>query len=229
YPPDQVREIRPDIAYHAVDLAGLPPAEQLRLSGELLRDIVDLVDRAELPPLPVTSYDFDEIDEAFGGLHRGANIGKIVVRLEAKRVSPDHQPPAKLPVRPDRTYLVAGGLGGLGLATARKLVDLGARHVVLLSRRGTPSPEGSKVLDALSERAEVSVLSADIGSADDVAQVFVHLKGREHPLGGIVHAAGEVGNSLISSLTWDIIDQQLRPKMYGGWLLHEASQNLPGL
>jgi acyl transferase domain-containing protein/NAD(P)-dependent dehydrogenase (short-subunit alcohol dehydrogenase family)/acyl carrier protein len=229
YTPDQLHQIRPDIAYHAVDLAGLPQAEQLRLSGELLRSVVDLVNRAELPPLPVTGYSFDEISEAFGVLRRGANIGKVVVRLEAEQVSPDRQTPTELTVRPDRTYLVTGGLGGLGVVTAEKLVDLGARHVVLLSRRGTPTPQGSRVLDALSERAEVTVLCADIGSANDVARVFAQLGAGEYPLGGIVHAAGEIGKSLISSLTWDVIDQQLRSKMYGGWLLHEASRDLPDL
>lgn len=149
-----------------------------------------------------------------------------------RRLLADETTPAlagEFAVRADRTYLVTGGLGGLGLVTARKLVDLGARHVALLSRRGTPTPEASGVLDALSERAEVTVLSADIASADDVARVFAQLRAGEHPLGGIVHAAGEIGKSLISSLTWDVIDEQLRPKMYGGWLLHEASRDLPDL
>ena len=229
YTPDQVRKIRPDITYHAVDLTGLPEDEQLRISGELLRIVVDLVDRGELPPLPVTNYGFDEIGEAFGALHRGANIGKVVVRVDAEQVGAHRQTPTVLAVRPDRTYLVTGGLGGLGLVTARKLVDLGARHLVLLSRRGTPAAEGSGVLDALSERAEVTVLSADIGSTEDVGKVFTQLREAEHPLGGIVHAAGEIGKSLIRSLTWDIIDKQLRPKVYGGWLLHEASRDLPDL
>jgi acyl carrier protein len=44
-----------------------------------------------------------------------------------------------------------------------------------------------------------------------------------------VHAAGEIGKSLVSGLTWAAIDTQLRPKVYGGWLLHEASRATPEL
>jgi NAD(P)-dependent dehydrogenase (short-subunit alcohol dehydrogenase family) len=132
-------------------------------------------------------------------------------------------------VRPDRIYLVTGGLGGLGLRTAGRLVDLGARHVALLSRRGVPTPEVRAAFDELSTRAELTVLTGDVSEPDDVTRVFAELAATGLGVGGIVHAAGEVGQSLVSELTWAAIDEQLRPKVYGGWLLHEASRDLPEL
>jgi acyl transferase domain-containing protein/acyl carrier protein len=144
-----------------------------------------------------------------------------------RRILADEEPATeKLVIRPDRTYLVTGGLGGLGLVTARRLVDLGARHVALLSRRGEPSPEVREVYDELASRATITLLKGDVSEPADVTRVLGEL---DHPLGGVVHAAGEIGKSLIGELTWEAIDEQLRPKVYGGWLLHEATRELSTL
>jgi acyl transferase domain-containing protein/acyl carrier protein len=132
-------------------------------------------------------------------------------------------------LRPDRTYLITGGLGGLGLVTARKLVELGAQDLTLVSRRGIATPEAAAILDQLSERAKIRLMRADLSAADDVRRLFAELRADAPPVGGIVHAAGEVGQSMISALTWEGIEEQLAPKVYGGWSLHEASLDLPEL
>ncbi|MFJ9343566.1 SDR family oxidoreductase [Streptomyces sp. NPDC101733] len=133
-------------------------------------------------------------------------------------------------IRPDRTYVITGGLGGLGLVTAAKLVTLGARHLTLVSRSGKATGEAAGVLADLAERAEVSILRADIADAGDVRRMGAALAAGPHPVGGIVHAAGSFDKKLIAELTWESIDSQLAAKAYGGWLLHElATESLPEL
>ncbi|ABW15127.1 Beta-ketoacyl synthase [Parafrankia sp. EAN1pec] len=189
------------------------------------------IDRVEL-------YDLDEVPEALAAARR--DTGPVVALVQvgpepvaavepavAVRVSEADAPPA--PVRPDRVYLVTGGLGGLGLVTAQKLVDLGAKRLVLTSRSGRPTPEATDVLAALSDRAVVSVERADVGSAPDVERLVELVRQTGLPLGGIVHAAGVAGKSLIGNLTWEAVDEQLRAQVYGGWLLHEASLGFPEL
>ncbi|SOD81884.1 type I polyketide synthase [Streptomyces sp. Ag109_G2-15] len=127
-------------------------------------------------------------------------------------------------LRADRTYLVTGGLGGLGLVTARKLVALGARHLTLVSRSGRATEEASPVLADLAADAEIDVVRADISRSEDVQRLVRHLAAGPYPLGGIVHAAGSYDKKLISELTWESIDAQLAAKAYGGWLLHEAAE-----
>ncbi|MFE3637256.1 SDR family NAD(P)-dependent oxidoreductase [Streptomyces sp. NPDC059168] len=140
-----------------------------------------------------------------------------------RRREPAGRQPAGL--RADRTYLVTGGLGGLGLATARKLADLGARHLTLVSRSGRPAPEAAELLAGLAEVAEVDVVRADLGRTEDVARLVRHIESGPHCLGGIVHAAGgSYDERLISELTWESIEDQLEAKAYGGWLLHEATE-----
>lgn len=152
-------------------------------------------------------------------------------RRYVRRVLADEVPaaPETVRLRGDRTYLISGGSGGLGLATAEHLVDAGARCLVLVSRSGRARPEYAYRLDALRARADVRVATADLGSAEDVERVFTDIRQRGIPLGGIVHAAGVADTSLIANLTWEAIDAQLRAQAYGGWLLHEGARNTPEL
>ncbi|MEU5537967.1 SDR family oxidoreductase [Streptomyces sp. NPDC020362] len=140
-----------------------------------------------------------------------------------EQTDPVDEGPAGL--RPDRTYLVTGGLGGLGLVTARKLAALGARHLTLVSRSGRATEEASPVLADLAADAEIDVVRADVSRAEDVERLVRHLAAGPYPLGGIVHAAGSYDKKLISELTWESIDAQLAAKAYGGWLLHEAAED----
>ncbi|GGS25407.1 hypothetical protein GCM10010252_75600 [Streptomyces aureoverticillatus] len=175
----------------------------------------------------------DEVDEALRVL--SARPGPVVITAARETAAGSSTPDAGAPdagaftVRADRTYVVTGGLGGLGLVTARKLVDLGARHLVLVSRSGRPAREAAGVLDELSARAEVSLLQADLGSRQEVGRLVEQLHALERPVGGIVHAAGAIGSALISALDWPAIEEQLAPKVYGGWLLHEAAASFEHL
>ncbi|MYU67215.1 SDR family oxidoreductase, partial [Streptomyces sp. SID69] len=140
-----------------------------------------------------------------------------------ERPEPADEGPAGL--RADRTYLVTGGLGGLGLVTARKLAALGARHLTLVSRSGKATEEAAPVLADLAADTEIDVVRADISRPGDVERLVRHLAAGSRPLGGIVHAAGSYDKKLVSELTWESIDAQLAAKAYGGWLLHEAAEN----
>ncbi|MGR8012327.1 SDR family NAD(P)-dependent oxidoreductase [Streptomyces hypolithicus] len=170
----------------------------------------------------VDTYRVDEADEAL----RAAAAGPGPVAIALDPPGPPQDGPGDetaFTIRPDRTYVVTGGLGGLGLVTARKLVDLGARHLALVSRSGRAADEAAPVLQALSAHAEVSLLRADVGNADEVRRLTAELHALPHPVGGIVHAAGAIGKALIAELTWEAIEEQLAAKAYGGWLVHEAS------
>ncbi|MFB6819301.1 SDR family NAD(P)-dependent oxidoreductase [Streptomyces sp. NPDC056347] len=179
-------------------------------------------------------YGPDEVDEALRTLSTGAADVAVVTFAGAGEDSGEDavSPAARagsFTVRPDRTYVITGGLGGLGLVTARMLVDLGARHLALVSRSGRATEEAADVLAALEERAEVALLRADVSSADGVAELVTGLHRLPHPVGGLVHAAGAIGTGLIPELTWEAIDEQLAPKVYGGWLLHRAAASFPEL
>jgi acyl transferase domain-containing protein/NAD(P)-dependent dehydrogenase (short-subunit alcohol dehydrogenase family)/acyl carrier protein len=137
--------------------------------------------------------------------------------------------PTAAAVRPDRTYLITGGLGAIGLVTARKLVDLGARHLTLVSRRGAPAADVAHLKAELDGLAEVTCVKADICDPADMARLTADLLAAPHPLGGIFHSAGVLSDGAVSAQTWETFETVFRPKVYGTWLLHEAAKSFPEL
>ncbi|TXL85782.1 type I polyketide synthase [Streptomyces sp. IB2014 016-6] len=216
---------RPDVTYHTVDFGVYDPAQAQQLARDVLGGVMEMVNSRELTPIPTTAYTLDEVEEAFGVLSRGANIGKVVIGFG----EPAPEKTADTGIRPDETYLVTGGFGALGGVVAERLVHLGARHLALVGRRA-PAPEA---LDALRERlgpgTEITTLTGDIGDPDDVRRITAVLGALPQPLGGVVHAAGVLADAPVTAQTWENIDTVFRSKVYGSWLLHRATEHFPSL
>ncbi|MGY0055752.1 type I polyketide synthase [Streptomyces sp. LZ34] len=143
---------------------------------------------------------------------------------------PEERPrtePEPSPVDGDHTYLITGGLGGLGLLTARTLVDRGARHLALVSRREPDDEELRRVGQTLGEQVSVRVYAADIADPAAVDALFERLTKEGPAVGGVVHAAGVLSDRPVNSQDWDNIDKVFRAKVYGSWLLHQATSDLP--
>jgi len=138
---------------------------------------------------------------------------------------------------PDAAYLVTGGLGGLGLKVARWLADAGARHVVLVSRTPLPSGSASDLGDAEAQRRlagvraleergiRVEVAAGDIADASFVSNVLDRLAEAGTILKGIVHAAADIGFRSIRDMDAEALAATLRPKVHGGWVLHELTRD----
>ncbi|KOU25542.1 hypothetical protein ADK52_11815, partial [Streptomyces sp. WM6372] len=108
---------------------------------------------------------------------------------------------------PAGTVLITGGTGGIGAHLARHLVtEHGARHLVLTSRRG-PDAEGAAELAAeLSESgAEVTITACDVADPANITALLASIPA-EHPLTGIVHAAGTGDNGLIATMDPERLD-----------------------
>lgn len=218
---EQVREVRDDVTYHNFDLSEFPEQELQQINKQILETVAGLLEDGSIAPIVTTEYSLDEIEEAFGVLSRGANVGKLVL---------DFQESGAIGARPnitiseDETYLITGGLGALGLVTAQKLVDEGARHLSLVSRRA-PDAEEVAALEAKLGNGGVQLEfhQGDIANAADVDRIADAIGNGTHPLGGIVHAAGVLADGPISTMSWEQIDKVFQAKVYGTWLLHKAA------
>ncbi len=129
-------------------------------------------------------------------------------------------------VRADSSYVLTGGLGGLGLVVARWLVDKGAGRVIL-NGRSEPSDEQSCALAALAEHGDVAYVPGDI-VVPGVADGLVAAAERTGlPLRGIMHGAAVLDDGLATSVTRDSLDRVWAPKAVGALRLHEASASRP--
>ncbi len=141
-------------------------------------------------------------------------------------------------LRGDGTYLITGGLGGLGLKVASWLAQQGARHLVLTGRRGLPersklatlSPESEafgqvtalKAIEALG--ATVSVEAADVSDMERMSALLAHIDQSARPLRGIVHAALAVSSWTLQEMPLDGLLAMLQPKVIGTWVLHQLTR-----
>jgi phthiocerol/phenolphthiocerol synthesis type-I polyketide synthase D len=139
------------------------------------------------------------------------------------------------------TYLVTGGLGGLGLETARWLADRGARHLMLIGRHvsddahgsdaapgGRGSPQAAAIRELRQRGVEVDCIAADVADQAQLTAAIDRIEARGWPpLRGVVHAAGIGRPAKLDELTPEAIAEVLRPKVAGAWALHRAVAGRP--
>ncbi|WP_369186056.1 SDR family NAD(P)-dependent oxidoreductase [Streptomyces sp. Y1] len=207
-------------AFLAVDLER-SFAEQHELVAELFAEVARGFAEGDFTALPVTDFAFSQAPAAFALMAQARHTGKLVLRPDAPATVA--VPPQDGPVRAAASYLITGGLGALGLETARYLVDQGARHLVLVGRQ-KPSAQAESVIAELRERqATVLVRSADVSRHEDVTRVLADLDAALPPLAGVVHAAGFLDDALLLGLDRDRLRSVAEPKASGAWQLHRAT------
>jgi phthiocerol/phenolphthiocerol synthesis type-I polyketide synthase C len=124
--------------------------------------------------------------------------------------------------REDATYLITGGLGGLGLAIAKRMVLDGARHMVLVGRR----PPSLSALDVMAEinadGVRCTAMSVDMADMQAVAALFGTIERDMPPVRGIIHAAGILNNGMLVQMDHDQVCSVMPAKVHGAWNLHRA-------
>ncbi|MFJ2743705.1 SDR family NAD(P)-dependent oxidoreductase [Streptomyces sp. NPDC087440] len=206
-------------AFLAVDLEQTIREEPARVA-RLFVEVLDGFDRGEFSALPVTAHPLADAATAFTAMAKARHTGKIVlVPAPDERVT---TAPGAAPVRPFGTYLITGGLGALGLETARYLVAQGARQLVLVGR-SAPTPDAERALDALREHAGVTVVAADLSQRASVTGLLERIDATLPPLAGVVHAAGVLDDGLLTGLDRDRFHAVAGPKSAAAWHLHQAT------
>jgi acyl transferase domain-containing protein/acyl carrier protein len=173
-------------------------------------------DEASMQAAIVASADEPEL-----AIRAGKLLAPRFSRLEAAATEP-----AAPVFEPERTILLTGATGGIGAALARHLVEVGARHLVLASRRGEQAPGATELAAELRELgAEVEVVACDVSDRERL-QAVIEAIPDENPLGSVIHAAAVLDDGVLESLDDDRLQAVFAPKAEGAWHLHELTENL---
>ncbi|MBZ6142403.1 type I polyketide synthase, partial [Streptomyces olivaceus] len=145
-------------------------------------------------------------------------------RCLVPRLASTTEGPGRTSLEPDGTVLITGGTGTLAAHIARHLVTrYGARHLLLLSRRGPDAPDAGRIRDELTELgAHVTIAACDAGDRDALAAVLADIP-EGHPLTAVVHTAGVLDDATVTNLTPERLRTTLRPKIDAAWHLHELT------
>jgi acyl transferase domain-containing protein/acyl carrier protein len=203
---EQMAQARPDIAYEIVALDTV-----MFTDPDRIRDLLTEVSNGLAPtdgqwqPLPAEIYPLTEARAAFRRMQQARHIGKIVVQI-----------PNPLQPKPDRSYLITGGLGAIGLHTASYLAQLGAGDIVLTSRRA-PQAAAQQAIDDIVERnkCRIHVFTADVGEESDVAALLDRIRTELPPLAGVAHLAGVLDDALLAQQSVERFRTTLAPKAFG--------------
>ena len=115
----------------------------------------------------------------------------------------------------------------MGLEVSRWLCDRGARHIVLVGRRG-PAEAAAGILENMRQQgACVSVMSADVAQRPQLDQVLGEIRREMPPLCGVVHAAGVIDDGLLQNQDWERFAKVMAPKIDGAWNLHLVMEEIP--
>ena len=205
---EQAARHRADVRYLVKDLGEEIVRDADEVGRELARAISDVASGRTLP-LPVQAFALEHANAAFRFMANARHTGKIVLL------------PKRTPtVRRDGTYLVTGGLGGLGLATARWLAGRGAGHIVL-AVRSEPSAEQLAAVAALGDVSQMRIARCDVGDRAALATMVGEIMSLEFPLRGVFHAAGVLDDATLDGQDEARYARVAHAKSDAAWWLSE--------
>ncbi|PYI33455.1 hypothetical protein BP00DRAFT_470507 [Aspergillus indologenus CBS 114.80] len=209
-------------AYIGFDLTLSVLTAPAQVSRQMKR-MLDLYADGHIRPIhPVTFYDAHDVQEAFRYMQTGSHIGKIVIRMpEETHNTLQWRPETPEPTfRPDRTYLLVGGMGGLGKAIATWMVTHDARHLIFLSRSAGVSENDQAFIHELKLRGcAVQAIAGDVADYETVQNVIDQAP---NPIAGVMQMAMVLCDVGILNMTLEDYRIALRPKVDGTWNLHRA-------
>ncbi|OQE83792.1 hypothetical protein PENNAL_c0030G06593 [Penicillium nalgiovense] len=190
---------------------------------DVLVEVLSLFSHGELRgPEPLETYGFSELQQAFRKMQTGRHMGKLVAIAKpddiVKHIAVTNRSPL---LRSDAAYLLVGGLGGIGRATALWMVSRGARHLVFLNRSGFESAAARDTVSALQAAGcTATVFACDVADAAQLASTLDKARQQLPPIRGVIQGAMVLRDCMLDKMSLEDYLAVLRPKMHGTWNLH---------
>ena len=218
---------RRNLAFYYADLLLMSNSAPGQI-GNLLRTVYGLVGDGTLPTPEYSVRPLAEAGSAIREMSAAQHTGKLVLTIPRGRQTGVAVPPTRAGVfRKDGSYIVTGGVGGLGLFLAAVMASAGCGRTILTSR-SQPNPQAQKTIERLqSNGADVVVECGNIADPETAARLVSAATATGLPLRGVLHAAAVVDDATLGNITDELIDRDWAPKVHGAWHLHQATAGQP--
>jgi len=214
---ERVSKDYPNVTYSAFYFGDVC-LQDPKLANTMFRDLMAAFKTGELKALPRRVFPITEVEASFRFMAQAKHIGKVVVVDQ-------QQGQVGVEIKPDVSYLITGGFGGLGLVVARWLVEQGARHLVLVGRSGSSEKSEQEISQLQELGAEIISAKADVANREELGKIIDDIN-KQTPLKGIVHTAGLVDDSALAGQSRESFYKVMAPKVDGAWNLHSLTLNL---
>ena len=223
---EKVTSLYPLMQYHIIDMLEVRRT-QAQLVQTMLTDLAAEFNSGDLQPLPYKEFSLENSVEAFRYMQHARHTGKIVISMTHSEILSDNMNSFITPVvRDDATYLITGGLGGLGLLLADWFIEKGAKRLVLISR-SIGSDDAQLKVNAMREQGiDIVVEQADVCDGNSINEIIKKQQQHTYPLHGVIHAVGVLDDGALIQQTAERFKYVMAPKIEGAWNLHQATQNI---
>ncbi|EHA26223.1 hypothetical protein ASPNIDRAFT_171221, partial [Aspergillus niger ATCC 1015] len=177
------------------------------------------------PLRPVKIFEAAKVTDAFRYMQQGSHMGKILIRMpsDPMELAPTSLPPVSF--SPNKSYLLVGGLGGVGRSVCLWMVQRGARHLVILSRSaGKSDADREFILDLEEQGCQVICVAGSVAAAADVQSAIARCP---QPVAGILQMSAISRDQRFANTTYDDWTTCLATKVQGTWNLHHAASDQP--
>ncbi|EZF68845.1 hypothetical protein H105_08627 [Trichophyton soudanense CBS 452.61] len=217
---------RKNATFASVDLVTMFNLKNRSIATKLFKECCELFQQGKIRSIPTVELEYAECEKAFRMLQLGNVAGKVVLVPGDDNqvlVQPNTND-SKATLKSDKTYLLVGGLGGLGQKLAEWLYRRGARRLAFLSRSGADKPEAKAVVQWLEDRnVNVRVFKADVSNFDGVNNCVKAIKDN---LAGVFQAAMVLQDSPFDKMSFDQWRICTTPKVMGTHNLHKATLDI---
>lgn len=169
-------------------------------------------------------YPIGQVGEAFRFMQQGKHRGKIVLSFSDGAKAPIlRKAKDSMKLDPEATYLIVGGLGGLGRSLAKEFVASGARNIAFLSRSGDSTPAAEAILDELaaSEGVKARAYRGDVGDKASFLAAMAQCEQELPPVKGVVQMAMVLRDIVFEKMSYSEWTIPVGPKVQGTYNLHE--------
>ncbi|KAJ5556997.1 Type I Polyketide synthases (Type I PKS) [Penicillium frequentans] len=218
-----------NISFFSVDMTKVLK-QNPRLFAQLLSSVFRLRESGALKSIhPITQFEPSELESAFRTLQTGKHIGKVVINSrQGSRVKVVPRPVPAVQFAGNISYMISGGLGGLGRAFVKWMCQSGARNIVILTRYGLRGA----VLEAWAAEVremgvKLAVYICDIVNEDSLKIAIQQASEEMPPIRGVIQAAMVLKDCLLENMSHAEYFDAIEPKTIGSQNLHQAFLSQP--
>jgi NADPH:quinone reductase-like Zn-dependent oxidoreductase/NADP-dependent 3-hydroxy acid dehydrogenase YdfG len=210
------------ISFHFINLEVVALAEDRTRYLDIARGVWKMLDSGAFKPaFPLTVFPYCDVEQAFRLMQSGKHTGKLVLRArpgEKVPVVPHDEHP--LTLDPKATYMLVGGLGGIGRSITDLFVENGARNIAFVSRSATNPKYQSYLVDLQKMGVDARTFACDITDEKDVEKVLAECSQQMSPVKGLVQCAMVLKDTIFEKMTHDDWTTGTKVKINGTWNLH---------
>ncbi|KAI0509380.1 polyketide synthase PksD [Xylaria bambusicola] len=212
-----------NIMFAAVDLRHMM-LHRKDLGRQLLLETMDLAESGKIScPDPLRIYEINEVEDAFRYIQNGKNTGRVVIRInDTVLVQKFVIDRIDLKFEENASYLIAGGLGGIGRSILKWMATRNAKYLIVPSRSGTSGSQKAEQVVASLRQSGVTIITpkCDVSSTSSLSNLLTQCSESMPPIRGCINAAMALHDSIFENMTHNQWEGTIQSKVQSSWNLH---------